>query len=406
MRKAITAVLALTLASSVLTGCGGNTNSSSGTTSGESTAAAASESGTGGSEDPIKIGVIAPVTGDRAEGGKSVWLSFEIAVQDINEKGGVLGRQVELVREDSKGDSKEAVELAKKMVDNKDIVAVLGPMTSAEAIACSPIFDEGGLVELAPVASNNEYAVMSPWSFTVAGCQSAEMPYFVEKILSEYSDTKSVGVIYVNDDWGVSSIESLTPACEKAEIEITTAENFAAGEKDFTAILTKIRQTNPESLVIMTQAAEGSLILNQVAAMGWDVNTIGVGAMYSDQVIQLAGEKANGLVAPSCFFLSEDDAPAWEYATKFEKEAGFKPTIHGPLSYDAALVLCDAIERAGSTDREAIREALQATKGFKGLAGDYEFTEDGDMIRQYRVLQVEDGQWNAKTDYASATNAQ
>ncbi|WP_367565350.1 ABC transporter substrate-binding protein [Lacrimispora sp.] len=399
MRKAITAVLTLTLAASVLTGCGGSTNSSGGTTSGGSTTAAASE-------EPIKIGVIAPVTGDRAEAGKSVWLSFEIAIQDINAKGGVLGRQVELVREDSKADSKEAVELAKKMVDNKDVVAVLGPMTSAEAIACSPIFDEGGLVELAPVASNNEYAVMSPWSFTVAGRQSAEMPYFVEKILSEYSDTKSIGVIYVNDDWGVSSIESLTPACEKAGIEITTAENFAAGEKDFTAILTKIRQTNPESLVIMTQAAEGSLILNQVAAMGWDVNTIGVGAMYSDQVIQLAGEKANGLVAPSCFFLSEDDAPAWEYAAKFEKEAGFKPTIHGPLSYDAALVLCDAIERADSTGREAIREALQATKGFKGLAGDYEFTEDGDMIRQYRVLQVEDGLWSAKTDYASATNVQ
>lgn len=397
MKKKWTSVLTIAMAASLLCACG-NGGTKTAAEGGDTKAAEASG-------DPIKIGVIAPVTGDRAEGGTSVWLSFDLAIRDINAKGGVLGRQVEIVREDSKGDSKEAVELAKKMVDNKEICAVLGPMTSAEAIACSPIFDEGGLVELAPVASNNEYAVMSPWSFTVAGRQSAEMPYFVEKILSEYVGTKSVGIIYVNDDWGVSSIDSLMPACEKYGIEVTTAENFAAGEKDFTAILTKIRQTNPETLVLMTQAAEGSLMLNQVAAMGWDVNCVGVGAMYSDQVILLAGDKANGLIAPSCFFLAEDDKLAWDFATRFEKEAGFKPTVHGPLSYDAATVLCDAIERAGSTDREAIREALQTTKGFKGLAGDYEFTEDGDMIRQYRVLEVENGQWTAKTDYAAATDA-
>jgi branched-chain amino acid transport system substrate-binding protein len=412
MRKVFALGLAAAMGISALTGCGSSEKPAS------TTAAATAAAGETKSEDTketaaaddgqekIRIGAIAPVTGDRAEAGQSVWRSFQIAAEDINAKGGVLGKQIEIVLEDSKGDAKEAVELTKKLADDKTICAVLGPMTSAEAIACAPVFDEYELVELAPVASNNQYATMSPYSFTLAGRQSAEMPYFVEKCLGGYCNAKSIGVIWVNDDWGVSSIESMKEACEQLGIEVTAAESFNAGEKDFTAVLTKIRQTNPEVLVLATQAAEGSLILNQVKAMGWEIPTVGVGAMYSDQVILLAGDMAEGLIAPSCFFLSEDDKPAWDYATRFSEEAGFYPTIHGPLSYDSVIVLAAAIEKAGSTDRNAIRDALTEVSGVEGLAGSYEFTEDGDIIRAYRVLKVQDGKWTAVTDYETASLTQ
>lgn len=410
-RKWMAVSLAAALGVSALTGCGGGSSA-------KETTAAATQGGAAetkaeekkeetkaeaSGDDVIRIGAIAPVTGDRAEGGQSVWRSFQLAAEDINAKGGVMGKQIEIVLEDSKGDAKEAVELTKKLADDKSICAVLGPMTSAEAIACSPVFDENELVELAPVASNNQYATMSPYSFTLAGRQSAEMPYFVEKCLAGYCNAKSIGVIWVNDDWGVSSIESMKEACEKLGVEVTAAESFNAGEKDFTAVLTKIRQTNPEILVLATQAAEGSLILNQVKAMGWDIRTVGVGAMYSDQVILLAGDMAEGLVAPSCFFLSEDDKPAWDFAVRFYDQAGFYPTVHGPLSYDSVVVLCAAIEQAQSTDRNAIRDALMEIKDVQGLAGSYQFTEDGDIIRAYRVLKVVDGKWTAVTDYETAS---
>lgn len=411
MRKMLALGLAAVLGASALTGC---SSSPKETTAAPAAAAAAEETkaaeASGETEaagelsgDPIRIGAIAPVTGDRAEAGQSVWRSFQIAADDINAKGGVMGRPIEIVLEDSKGDAKEAVELTKKLADDDTICAVLGPMTSAEAIACAPVFDEYELVEMAPVASNNQYATMSPYSFTLAGRQSAEMPYFVEKVLEGYCDAKSIGVIWVNDDWGVSSIESMKEACDQLGIEVTAAESFNAGEKDFTAVLTKIRQTNPQVLVLATQAAEGSLILNQVKAMGWEIPTVGVGAMYSDQVILLAGDMAEGLIAPSCFFLSEDDKPAWDYATRFYDEAGFYPTVHGPLSYDSVVVLCAAIEQAGSTDRVAIKDALNEISGVQGLAGSYEFTDDGDIIRAYRVLMVKDGKWTAETEYETSS---
>lgn len=247
---------------------------------------------------------------------------------------------------------------------------------------------------------------MSDYAFTVAGKMDAEMPYLVERGIHEYLDAKSIGVIWVNDDWGASAYQSTEEGCSQYGIEITDNESFVSGEKDFTAILTKIRQTNPEYLMLITQAADGALILNQVKAMGWDIPIIGAGAMYSDQVILLAGDAAENLVASAAFFLSEDDPVAWDYATQFYDGAGFYPTIHGPLSYDATLLLCKAIEKAGTTDRQAVRDALMDTtdKDVEGLlAGPYNFTEDGDIIRAYCLVKVQDGKWSRVSEYTKCS---
>ena len=354
------------------------------------------------SAEPIRIGGIIAVTGDKAEMGQSFWRSWELAIKKVNENGGVLGRPVEIQLEDSKADPKEAVELTKKLGDDPTICAVLGPMSSSEAIACAPIFEEYNMVELSPCASNNQYAPMSDYAFTLAGKMDAEMPYLVDRGIYEFLGAKSIGIIYANDDWGVSAYESTVEGCEEYGIEITDAESFVAGEKDFTTVLTKIRQTNPEYLLLITQAADGALVLNQVTTMGWDVPIVGAGAMYSDQVIALAPEGAEGMIASAAFFTSEEDPEAWAYATAFKEEAGFYPTTHGPLSYDACLMLCAAIEKAGTTDRQAIRDALMETTDADAkycLAPPYEFTEDGDIIRAYCLVQVKDGKWTKVSDY-------
>lgn len=413
MKKMISAGIAAAMAATLLAGCGSKpaAGTDSGTTAGNTagTTTGAGQSQQPGGEatgDPIRIGGIAAVTGDKAEMGESFWRSWQLAIDKVNAEGGVLGRPVELVLEDSKADPKEAVELTKKMGDDDSIVAVLGPMTSSEAIACAPVFEEYSMVELSPCASNNQYAPMSDYAFTVAGKMDAEMPYLVERGIHEYLEAKSIGVIWVNDDWGASAYQSTEEGCALYDIEITDAESFVSGEKDFTAILTKIRQTNPDYLMLITQAPDGALVLNQVKAMGWEIPIIGAGAMYSDQVIMLAGDAAENLVASAAFFLSEDDPAAWDYATQFSEGAGFYPTIHGPLSYDATLLLCAAIEKAGTTDRQAIRDALAVTteQDVEGLlAGPYTFTEDGDIIRAYCLVKVEDGKWTRVSEYTKCS---
>ena len=406
MKKIFSLLLTLTMVLS-LAACGGNSAAPS--TPGSDSSNTGSD--TASDSDSIKIGYVSDLTGATALWGTAGQYGAELAIKQVNENGGVLGKKVELVLEDSKGEPKEAVELAKKMGDDESIVGVLGPMTSSEAIACAPVFEEYTMVELSPCASNNQYAPMSDYAFTVAGKMEAEQPYLVERGAYEYLNAKSIGVIWVNDDWGASAFESTKEGCEEYGIEITDDESFVSGEKDFTAILTKIRQTNPEYLMLVTQAADGALILKQLEAMGWDIPVIGAGAMYSDQVILLAGEAAEGLVISAGFFLSEEDEIAWDYATKFYEGAGFYPTTHGPLSYDAALLLCAAIEKAGTTDRQAVRDALagitdadvQALWGDVLLAGPYEFTEDEDIIRAYCLLKIVDGKWTKVSDYSKCS---
>lgn len=140
MKKAIALGLALAMGTSLLAACGSTASSTA--DAGTSTNASSETATTETTGDTIRIGGITAVTGDKAEMGESFWRSWELAIEKVNENGGVLGKQVELVLEDSKGDSKEAVELTKKMGDDESIVGVLGPMTSSEAIACAPIFEE------------------------------------------------------------------------------------------------------------------------------------------------------------------------------------------------------------------------------------------------------------------------
>lgn len=138
MKKSIALGLALAMGTSLLAACGGSaTTSSSEQTSSANASSEIASTETSG--DTIRIGGITAVTGDKAEMGESFWRSQELAIEKVNENGGVLGKKVELVLEDSKGEPKEAVELAKKMGDDESIVGVLGPMTSSEAIACAPV---------------------------------------------------------------------------------------------------------------------------------------------------------------------------------------------------------------------------------------------------------------------------
>ncbi len=350
-----------------------------------------------GETRPIKIGLIVTVTGEKEEFGKSLWVSAEMAVEKINKEGGVLGRQIELVQRDSRAESKRAVEIAREMAADEDITAVIGPMMSGEAIACAPIFEEAGMIELAPLANHPDYASMGAHMFTLAASQTAEFPPIVEKQVKGFHKAKRVGVMYTSTEWGVSSLNEFESACRERGVDIVCIESIHGQETDFNSSIMKVRQTNPELLVIISHQIECAALLRQIKETGWEIPIAVSSTNYSDQVLQLAGEAAEGITSITAFFLSEEDSDAWEYAQEFKKRAGYIPTVHGVFSYDAVGVLCDAIRRAGSTYREAVFEALKTTENYEGIAGLRRFTQEGYVDRDFQVVQVENGRWVLRT---------
>ncbi|WP_320936991.1 ABC transporter substrate-binding protein [Enterocloster lavalensis] len=402
MRKRIAVLLAVAMMASVTAGCSGaeakapsaGTETSGGQT-GENASQEAGESG----ENPIRIGVAAPITGNSAEYGKGFQVATQMAAEVVNAAGGVKGRPIEMVVKDSKGDAKESADVARIFCEEEDIVAVIGDFSSSSCMASAPIYQEKGLVQISPSASHPDFAKMGDYMFGVVGRQDDEGPFMAKYMAKKYIGAESVGVIFMNNDWGVVTSENFKQACEESGVAVTATESFIEGEKDFNAVISKVRQTDPDALCLITQYNEAAIISKQVKQAGWDVQIMGAGAMYSDQLIQLGGADVEGLIAESPFIIEESDPKAMEFAEEFEKRAGFKPNIQAASAYDTALLVADAIGRAEEVSRSAVRDALAATDNFMGITGPITFTEDGDVHRKYRVMAIQDGKWVELTGY-------
>ena len=345
-------------------------------------------------EEPatIHIALTAPITGDYAEYGKNFQRSVEMGIEFINAAGGVLGKQLVLSVADSKGDPKESATIAQKWTSDPTIVAQIGDFTSTCCMASQPIYDQAQMVQLSPTASHTDYAKGSIWSFGIVGTQAAEGPFMADFAYNKLG-LRKIAVININNDWGVDTQKYFTQAFKALGGEVVATESYFDGEKDFTAVLTKLRAANPDSLFMAAMYNDGALISNQRAKLGWDVTVVGPSSLYSPQLLALGGDSVNGIYTNVSFF-TEDPAPAVQsYVTEFEKRYSVKPNFHAALAFDAINLLADAITRAGSTDRTAIRDALAATKDFQALTGSITFTPVGDAVKQYTRVWINNGKF-------------
>ena len=341
----------------------------------------------------IHIALSAPITGDWSEFGVNFQRSVEMAIDNLNERGGVLGgRQLRLSVGDTKGNPQEAATLAQKWTSDPTVVAQIGSFSSSSSMAAQPIFDAAGMVQLSPTASHAEYAGGSQWSFGIVGTQAGEGPHNADFAYSDLG-LRKVAVLHLNNDWGIDAANFFSEAFEDMGGEVVATEFYFDGERDFTAALTKLAQSDADGLYIASFYNDGSAINLQRERLDWDVTVLGPTSLYSTQLIDLGGSSVEGLYTATGFF-TEDTEPAVQgYVQEFEERYGARPNFHAALAYDAMMLLADAIERAGSTDNEAIRDALAATEGFPGLTGSITFTEAGDAVKGYRKLVIENGEF-------------
>ena len=340
--------------------------------------------------DTIHIALTAPITGDYAEYGKNFQRSVELAIEEINAAGGVLGKKFRVSVGDSKGDPKESANLAQKWTSDPSIVAQIGDFTSTSCMAAQPIFDRAGMVQLSPTASHTKFAPGSIWSFSIVGTQANEQPFMAALAVNDLK-LKKMAILYINNDWGVDTQKFFKESFEKLGGSITATEGFFQGEKDFNAVLTKLKQTNPDALYMAAMYNDGATISQQREKLGWNVPVLGPSSLYSEQLIKLGGSSVNGMYSNVSFFVKDPDPRIQGYVKKFQEKNSVTPNFHAALAYDAMYMLADAIKKAGSTERKAIRDALATAKDYKGLTGNITFTANRDAIKSYKVIKVENG---------------
>ena len=347
----------------------------------------------------ITFGVLAPLTGTNAEYGKGFQVATQMAADEINAKGGVKGMQIKLIVMDSNGDPKESSDLARQLVENKEVMAIIGDFTSSASMADVPIVDEAKITLLSPTASNPSYAGMSDYAFSIMGRQSDEGPFFSTYILGKYMQAKKVGIIYINSDWGLSSFQAVTDQMKIDGLELVAEANYVAGETDFTSVITKVKAANPDTVLILDQGAVAQVV-NQIRTSGWtDVKLATLGPGASQQLIDLTKGNSEGLITSTPFFFNDSDAPAMAFKKAFVEKAGFEPTVHPVVAYDALYLLVAAINKIdGTITREGIAKQL-ATTEYTGLAGPVKFNPAGDISRKYVIGQVKDGKWFMAAGY-------
>ena len=406
MKKQVLALsLSVVMAVSALAGCGSKnekettaagTKVAEETKAGETKADDSKETKAAASGDfkgTIKLGGLAPLTGNYAEYGKGFDIGFNKAIEEINAAGGANGYKLEIDIKDTQGDAVTSSTMATDFAENDEIMAILGDFTSGACKANAEICDRYGITQLSPTASAPDYASMSKYCFGIMGRQDAEAPYLAKYILGKYLGVKKVAVIRVDSDWGQSCYDNFLPAAEAEGMEVTV-EKYASGEKDFSALITKMQSVNPDVLVVMDQGDAVAQVFNQADAAGWEIKHVALGPGTSEQVAKQLTDQ-NNLIVTSPFFFDPNDAELTAWAKWFEGEAGFAPTIHPACAYDCVYLIAEAIKSIGDGEitRDAIRDALANLPAYTGVTGEIKFTEDGDINRNYMICGVKDGEW-------------
>lgn len=350
--------------------------------------------------ETVKFAVLAPITGNYAEFGKAFEVATKMAADEINAAGGINGRQIVLDVYDSKGDATESSDIARQLVEKDDVVGVIGDFSSTACMANAPIFGDAGLVQLSPTASHSDFTPMNDYMFSIMGRTDDESRFFITSLVKEYKGKDNIGIIYTNSDWGNQVNSSMMDQAGIDNVTVVADEPYTEGEIDFTNVLNKVKNQNPELLVLVMQTVDCANALNAIAQMGWDIDVVCQGASASMQVIELAGENAEGLCSTTSFFIDENVPEEKAWLDKFVEGAGFTPTVHAAVAYDAVYVMAEAAKSCGDNiTREGIKDGLKNLGTYQGFTGTIEFDETGAIFRKVLIVQIENGKYVRRTDY-------
>lgn len=347
----------------------------------------------GGSSDTIKIGVASPYTGDYAQFGDYTRDGVELAVEEINKAGGVLGKPIEIVYGDDKGDSKEAVSVAQKFASDKNIVGIVGHFFSGATLAAGPIYQQNEIPTIAVASTNPDVANIGDYVFRINVGDNYQGSQLAE--LLKAKGYNKVSVIYDNSDYGKGVSDVFSNSFKELGGEVLFNETYLGGQdKDFSLILTKIKNSDTEAIVLVSYYTEASLIIQQARNLGIEAPFYASDSLYTDDFLTLAGSAANGTHVVCYFHESDPSEAAQEFVKKFEEKYSKKVDSWSPYAYDAMHVMADAINRAGTTDGPAVRDAIASTADFQGATGITNFKGAREPVgKDLIILVVKDGQY-------------
>lgn len=338
-----------------------------------------------GNKDEVTIGLSAPLTGDSAQYGENFDNAVKLAVEQYNAKDNDI--KVVLKKEDSANQPKESANIAQKFSDDKDMIAVIGEFSSTASMSGAPIYQRSGLVQISPSSSHPDFTKTGDYIFRNVPVQKDEAT-FISEYAAELGFEK-MAIMHIQDDWGISARDETEAAFEATGGEVTSIQSFNPEQRDFSNILTEIKQGDPDILYLGTPYTEAALIAKQARKMGIDIPLLGVSILYSDEYIDLGGEDVDGTYLNSYFYPDDSDPLIGEFVEAYEEAYNKTPNSFAALAYDSANMVLSLVEE-GITDRDGIRDGLADMKDFPGVTGLTSYDENRNVQKEMAKLIVED----------------
>jgi len=341
----------------------------------------------------IKIGGLGPLTGPLAIYGVTATNGSKLAFEEINKNGGILGKQVEFVLFDEKGDSTEAVTAYNRLVD-EGVVVLVGDITSKPSLAVAEIAAQDNMPMITPTGTQFNITEAGPNVFRV--CFTDPYQGVILANLAKNNLKANTVAIMVNNssDYSDGVAEAFIKEAERLGLKIVAKEGYAEGDKDFRAQLTKVAATNPDVLLVPDYYEQVALITTQAREVG--VKSTFIGPDGWDGVAKALDSSAYGAVENSYFTnhysVEDTNEKVQNFLKAYREKYKDEPSAFSALSYDAAYLMKDAIEKAGSIDKDAIVKAMKESD-FAGVTGHLRFDEKNNPVKAVTVLKVVNGNY-------------
>jgi branched-chain amino acid transport system substrate-binding protein len=346
------------------------------------------------SKPPIKIGVTAPMTGTGADWGFYLTTSARLAADEINQKGGIDGRRLELFVEDDQSQPTVHVSAIKKLIHETKVDVILGSGVSLCVLAGIPVVEQYEVPLLVTVASAPKISqqgakwMMAQLPVTEDYCLPMTAAYGVRN-----RGLKKVGIIYEDSDWGKAPAEAAKKRIEELGGTVTAFEAFNPTDTDFSAQLTKIKSTNPDMLLTMSVPKHTAIIVRQARQAGLEVPVYMNQANSSMIFLETAGQYAEGCMSTVYWSPFATDDASKKFVEAYKTYTGKNAVQACASTYDGMYLLAEAFKKVG-TDKAKIRDYVRNVGSFKGVCGTYNIDpKDGHNLMDLTVTRVENGVW-------------
>jgi len=350
-------------------------------------------SGTKAADNDILIGEYGSLTGSTATFGQSTHKGIELAVDEVNAAGGVLGRKVRLITEDDAGKPEQAVNAVLKLIQLERVVAVLGEVASSRSMAAAPICQQNKIPMISPSSTNPDVTKKGDYIFRACFIDPFQGDVMARFVYNTLKVRTAAILTDRKNDYSVGLARFFKEKFTALGGKIVADESYQADDKEFKPQLTNIRAAKPDTIFVPGYYTECALIARQARELGIIVPLTGGDGWDSDVTVKNGGKAVEGCYFSTHYHRGDPRPEVQTFVKKFREKYGEVPDSMAVTGYDAANILFDSIRRAGKVDSTAIRDQIAQTTDFLGVSGKISIDADRNARKNLVVIKIENGEF-------------